>query len=115
VDFDTDSLVDVNQLVSDLASGQFSFEPLAPNIIPAIPEEPLVSTPYESPQWLASFMQDFLAHTTSILPHTEQTSDNMDHIPDINRPVSMFLQPLFTSQIIISSHWCRPVTLLKTF
>jgi hypothetical protein len=90
VDFDTDSLVDVNQLVRDLATGQFSFEPLPPSNIPEIPEEPLDPTPYESPQWLASFIQDFLAHTISLLPHTEQTSDTMVQIPDINIPVSMF-------------------------
>ncbi|KAF8139250.1 hypothetical protein K438DRAFT_1996178 [Mycena galopus ATCC 62051] len=88
-DFDTDSLVDLSQLVTDLATGQFSFEPLPPSIQPEIPEEPLTFRPYESPQWLESFIHDFLAHTISILPHAKQTSEISVQIPDITPPASV--------------------------
>ncbi|KAJ7220460.1 hypothetical protein GGX14DRAFT_559247 [Mycena pura] len=59
-DFDSQfsQLVDVAQLATDLESGQFSTVPSRSH--PSIPD-PSEHTPYESPPWLASFVEHMLS------------------------------------------------------
>ncbi|KAF7348821.1 hypothetical protein MVEN_01402100 [Mycena venus] len=59
VDFESeiDQFVDVNQLMTDLESGQFSVDPSQVQQVTRASEE---SAPYQSPVWLASFVADIL-------------------------------------------------------
>lgn len=52
-----DEFVDVNQLLTDVESGQFSVDPSQIQLVTTASAE---SQPYQSPVWLAAFVADIL-------------------------------------------------------
>ncbi|KAJ6505140.1 hypothetical protein C8R45DRAFT_1209010 [Mycena sanguinolenta] len=99
---DIDSFLDVGQLVSDVATGQFSTDRLELSSVPPSPP-----TPYQSPTWFAAFVADFLTQQNlERLAHTA-------HKPILNSTVVVG-QPILTAAGILTARYYSERQLLLT-